>query len=126
MKVKAGYSKNRKECDQPILRADAAWLRGWLRESSGEPPRVPKNVVNFLKRDLKAAGIEYRTESGFADFHSLRAYYIVSLWKAGVDIKLVQILARHSSITLTMDLYCKVTGKDIREALDVLEPIKEH
>jgi integrase len=39
------------------------------------------------------------------DFHALRHTFITSLAAAGVHPKTAQMLARHSTITLTMDRY---------------------
>jgi len=54
------------------------------------------------------------------DLHSLRHTYITMLVKGGVSAKVVQTLARHSTITLTMDRYAHLEVLDQRGALDVL------
>ncbi len=59
----------------------------------------------MLQRDLKAAGVPYKTEAGYADFHALRHTYISRLIRSGVNLKVAQALARHSSVVLTADLY---------------------
>jgi hypothetical protein len=54
----------------------------------------------------------YRNKAGlFADFHGLRHTFITNLGKAGVDPKTAQILARHSDINLTMNVYTHVSRK---------------
>lgn len=56
--------------------------------------------------DLRRAGITQTNEQGKSvDFHSLRYTFITSLAKAGVHPSKAQRLARHSTITLTMNVY---------------------
>jgi hypothetical protein len=60
----------------------------------------------MFRADLEAAGIEYQDEAGLvADFHALRHTFITNLANGGVHPKIAQALARHSTITLTMDRY---------------------
>ena len=60
----------------------------------------------MIRRDLDEAGIPYRDDAGrVADFHSLRHTFITNLARGGVHPKVAQALARHSTITLTMDRY---------------------
>jgi integrase len=78
----------------------------------------------MLKRDLKAAEIPYKDEKGrFADFHALRYTFITNLVKSGVTPKLAQMLARHSTIDLTMNVYTSLTVYDQASALESLPPI---
>lgn len=117
--VRAGYSKHRREDKQPIRRIDASWLKSWL---ATHPLKhvipVPERPSDMLRHDLEAAGIESKTSDGVVDFHSLRVTYITHLVQAGIDLKRVQTLARHSTITLTMDRYSKVIASDVRDALE--------
>jgi integrase len=63
----------------------------------------------MLKRDLTATGIPHRDEDGLVvDFHALRHTFITNLVRAGVPPKFAQTLARHGSITPTMDRYYHV------------------
>ncbi len=60
----------------------------------------------MIRHDLAAAGIPYRDEQGRVfDCHSMRHQFISMLAAAGVHPKTAQELARHSTITLTMDHY---------------------
>ena len=75
----------------------------------------------MFQADLDAAGIAYRDESGrYADFHVLRHTFITNLANGGVHPKVAQALARHSTITLTMDRYSHTLTGDQADALDVL------
>ena len=81
----------------------------------------------MLRAVLAAAGIPYETDSGFADFHSLRHTFVSNLTRGGVHPKNAQKLARHSTITLTMDRYSHTVLGDLATELDVLpstEPVK--
>ena len=51
------------------------------------------------------------------DMHSLRHTYISGLIAAGVDPKTVQVLACHSTITLTVDRYSYTTEERKRKAI---------
>lgn len=70
-----------------------------------------------MKVDLAEAGIEYETDEGFADFHSLRTLYITGLFRAGVHPRIAQQLARHSTIELTMQTYTRVASEEVLQAV---------
>ena len=52
-----------------------------------------------------------------ADFHSLRHTFITNLVRGGVQPKVAQQLARHSTITLTLDRYSHVLAHEQADAL---------
>jgi hypothetical protein len=54
------------------------------------------------------------------DFHALRHQFISDMVAAGVHPKDAQALARHGTITLTMDRYAHVRTANLRAALDRL------
>ena len=58
------------------------------------------------------------------DFHALRHTFITNLAQAGVHPKTAQALARHSTITLTMDRYTHALQEDQTRALDVLPSLR--
>jgi integrase len=126
--VEAAYSKHRRKDVQP-LRADVAKLmRGY---TSGRPRKAPlwpgtwaNRAARMLRTDLTAAGIPYRDEDGRVfDFHAMRGQFISMLAANGVHPKVAQILARHSTITLTMDFYTHLDVLDVAGALDKLPPV---
>jgi hypothetical protein len=60
----------------------------------------------------------YRDREGrVADFHSLRHRFVMELVRAGVAPKDAKELARHSTITLTMDRYAHVGIRDTAAAV---------
>ena len=83
------------------------WLKGKAAAALCWPGPWAKNkgAGKFLKADLEAAGVPYVKDELFADFHSLRHSYVSRLIRSGVNLKVVQALARHSTITLTADRY---------------------
>lgn len=149
--VQAGYSKRRRRDAQP-LRGDIAallaeWTAGMPRDSVLWPGSWFKDGAEMIRADLEAARQSWieearddrerqqRIESDFLayedangrvfDFHALRHQFISSLAAAGVHPKTAQTLARHSSITLTMDRYTHVGLADIAGALDSLPQLQE-
>src|SRR5581483_10394564 len=75
-----------------------------------------------LRADLAAAGIARQDEEGrWLDFHSFR-YFFCWLLARTLPIETVQSMMRHSTITLTMDLYKELGVSDIRSAIAGLPP----
>jgi integrase len=122
--VEAAFSKHRREDMQP-LRADVAEM---MRQyTKGRPRRAPlwpgkwaKNGAEMLRGDLAAAGVPYEEGGRYFDFHALRGQFITMLAAGGVHPKVAQELARHSTITLTMDYYTRLDVRDVAGALDKL------
>ena len=124
--VQASYSKRRRLDVQPIPKQIAEILRPWLAEKAASNPggRLWDSswwnvAARMLRMDLKAAGISYQDERGRVfDFHALRHHFITSLAAAEVHPKTAQQLARHSTITLTMDRYTHLDQRKIAAALE--------
>jgi integrase len=63
-----------------------------------------QDVLRAFQADCEAAKIpQWDASKRVVDFHALRHTFITSLAKSGVHPKTAQMLARHSTITLTMD-----------------------
>lgn len=122
--ILACYSKRKRTDVQPIAAALAAKLGPFLaRKPAGEPwVALPVDAAKMLRTDLEAAGIPVKTDAGTLDFHSLRHTYISNLIASGVDPKTVQVLARHSTITLTVDRYSHTDERRLRDALENSKP----
>jgi len=126
--VGAGYSKRRRKDVQPLRGDVAELMRRYLR---GKPRRQPlwpgcwrHDGAELVRHDLAAAGIPYVDEDGAVfDFHALRGQFITMLAKSGVHPKVAQVLARHSTIGLTMDRYTDAGVLDVAGALDALPAI---
>ncbi len=77
---------------------------------------MPEKTAEMLRADLIRAGIPYEVGGKVADFHALRGSFITNLVRSGANIKAVQKLARHSTITLTMDTYTTIDDDEMRKA----------
>lgn len=96
-----------------ILQRDLAAAReAWLKDAKGAGERKRREQSDFL-REVDAAG-------QIVDFHSLRHGFITQLVMANVPPKVAQALARHSTITLTMDRYTHLGMEDLVEAVERL------
>jgi len=81
---------------------------------------VPSNAAKMLQADLRAAGIPYRTEQGFFDFHAVRHQSGTMLAMAGVTPKVLQQHMGHTSIKMTLDTYGHVYDQSRREPAVVM------
>jgi len=141
--IAAAYAKNRREDSLP-LRANtaaalAAHLAGKMQRAKAFDVPAETAVSKMFRADLDHARRTWinagetdaeREASGFllyrdhsnlvADFHALRHTFISNLAAGGVHPKTAQALARHSTITLTMDRYSHIYRGALASALDVL------
>jgi integrase len=120
--VEAGYSKRRRKDVLPLHPSLVSRLVPWLEKKtkalwpSGWAERM--HGGKMIQRDLKRAGIDYVDEQErHADFHALRHTFITSLARSGVHPLKAKELARHSTITLTMDVYSHIETDELRDAL---------
>ncbi len=144
--VAAAYSKHRREDVQPLPDRLVTELHGYLDGRDRAAPVFtmphPSGVSRMLRADLELsrerwikavrgrAEQQERRESGFLayrddagrvlDFHAFRHTFISNLARGGVHPKTAQNLARHSTITLTMDRYTHMGRGVAAEALDTL------
>jgi integrase len=123
--VQAGYSKHRREDVQPLRPDVAAMMRTYLVGKAPDKPIWPgtwsDDAAEMIRADLAAAGIPYQDDAGrHFDFHAVRGQFISLLAARGVHPKVAQVLARHSTITLTMDYYTHLDVLDVTGALDRL------
>ena len=127
----------------------ATWLKSRPQSSAAPitetlwPGTWSKKAAEMFRRDLDEARSiwlaevekisdqhERRTESKFlkpenangevADCHALRHTFITMLASSGVHPKVAQVLARHSTITLTMDRYSHARLVDLNTAVENL------
>ena len=143
--INAAYSKRGRNDMQPIRADLAQMLRTWF----GHPgkgasvfPDMPEKTAKMISTDLRRARVRWirdaedrrerqkrrdceflsvRDDAGaVCDFHALRHTFITNLARAGVHPKQAQELARHSTISLTMDYYRHIGLNDLTAALDRL------
>jgi len=123
--VEAGSSKRRRRDTLPVRPDLADLIREWLADKPAEGKLWPggwwRHGAKMVRVDLAAAGIPFEDGTGRVfDFHALRHQFISNLAAAGVHPKIAQLLARHSTITLTLDRYTHVGLMDQTAALDQL------
>jgi integrase len=115
-------SKRRKEDRQPIPSFLVPELREFIAGKPVNDRLFPgkwyRRAAEMLRPDLEAAGIPYETHAGQADFHALRHTYISNLASKGVKPKALQTLARHSTITLTLEHYTHLDEADVAAELN--------
>ncbi len=121
--IKPRNEKNRKGTTLPLQQDISEAIRAF---TAGKLPmakafKMPcDKTAKMLRIDLKAAGIEYQTDAGFADFHALRHTFGTMLAKAGVTPQISQRLMRHSDPKLTMNIYSHLLVADLRDGTDKL------
>jgi hypothetical protein len=119
--VAAAYSKHRRKDTWPLKPATASGLLAFvvrLALSAQGFQLTPSrhHATKMFRTDLSVAGIDYRDEADrVADFHGRRQTFITNLVNAGVHPGKAQALARHCTITLTMDrcsnvAHCELAG----------------
>jgi integrase len=121
--VEASFSKRRRKDVLPLHTSLVERLRSWLTTKTDYlfPGRwMAVNIGGkIIKRDMKRAKIERVDDRGrVLDFHALRHTFITQLAKSGVHPSKAKELARHSTITLTMDVYSHCETEELRTALD--------
>jgi len=96
-----------------MLHADmAAARKEWLKQFRSPKERATQAKSDFLAKNDQSGHV--------VDFHALRHTFITNLARSGVHPKVAQQLARHSTITLTMDRYSHTVVGDQIDALEVL------
>ena len=129
--VEAGYSKHRRRDVLPLREDLVELIKSRLRKRkvvgiarSPEPlwPGVwHKHAAEMVRADLSKAEIEYTDAAGRVfDFHAFRHQFLSNLAQSGAHPKATQSLARHSTITLTMDRYAHLGLVDMSAALKTL------
>lgn len=122
--VEAAFSKHRRKDVLPLHPEFVLMLGEWLK---GVPPDVPlfpglakRRTWYMVKTDLEAAGIEYETAEGIADFHAAgRHTHITELLRNGATLPQAKELARHSDVKMTMR-YTHIGIEDQAKALKQL------
>ena len=129
--VEARNSKHRRRDVLPLREDITAALKAWLAkrkvlslntaEATLWPGTWIRRASAMVRMDLARAQLEYKDASGRVfDFHAFRHTFLTNLARAGAHPKATQSLARHSTITLTMDKYSHVGLVDMKKALDAL------
>lgn len=125
VKVKAAYSKRRREDILPLRKDTAETMRELLRSktSNAKAFDLPSKyrMAHMVRADLEDAGIDWQDNGdGVLDFHSLRHSTASLLAASGVNPKTAQTIMRHSDINLTMSRYSHVFRGAESEAVESL------
>ena len=138
VRVRAGYTKNRKPVAQPIRRDLAEALRPLIAQTGRQAlvwPKVPGNMAPAVMADMNAARAAWveaggDPESDFlqavdsegrrVDAHAFRHTFCSTLARSNAPVRVVQELARHSDPRLTMSTYSHVRLADSAQALNAL------
>src|SRR5262249_32372617 len=112
----------------PLPKDVAELLRKYIESKSSDlqlwPGNWPTVAAEMIRLDLEASGIPYRDSHGrVIDFHSLRHTFLSHLAEAKVHPKVAQILARHSTIAMTLDHYTHLDRLDVARDLEKLPPL---
>jgi integrase len=152
VRIDAANEKARRGAVLPLPPDVALVLRKFLCDIPADmllwPGRwaAQKRAGQFLKRDLEAARNEwlsslpdndkesaeqsdflrYEDSDGrFADFHALRNTFLSRLGRSGASPKVMQKLARHSTVELTLGRYTHVNLHDLNAAVEALPPLQQ-
>ncbi|QEL19269.1 tyrosine-type recombinase/integrase [Limnoglobus roseus] len=128
IRLRGDQTKNGRPARQPLPLGVVTEFRPYLECKPADGPLWPgtwcEKPVRMLKRDLDGAGVVYReeTEDGprFLDFHALRHSFVSALAAAGVGVKELQTLARHSDPALTLAVYTHSTNAKLAESVQKL------
>jgi integrase len=118
--LQGAYAKNKKTAVIDLKPETAAELKTFLAGKilNTRAFAIPNQPSKMIKRDLEVAEIEYETDKGTADFHALRHSFITNLARSGVKPYEAMALARHSSITLTMNYYTHTVRESLRKIIN--------
>lgn len=124
VRLRAGHSKRGKRSGQddiqPLPPGLAQDLTRYLTGRPKDKPiwALPEKTAQMIRADLALAGLEGIDQAGGRiDFHALRHSFVTHLVASGLNPKIVQQLARHSQISLTMDRYTHIAQDDVRKAM---------
>jgi integrase len=131
LKLDAAWTKNRRKGFQPLPErlvkrlasyADSGVVLGLYQQFYANFPQaeralvyVPSHPARELDDDLQAAGIPKMTKDGKLDFAALRNSYVTLAAEAGANVKELQTLARHSTPSLTLNVYAKNRNERLSE-----------
>jgi integrase len=126
--ISAASAKARRDQSVPLSATVLASLKDARNARKAEPddarvfPRGTMPNAGTFRRDLKAAGIEAVADDTVIDFHALRVTLGTRLSDAGVPLVQAQRILRHSTPTLTANVYTRPASTDLRASLNRAAP----
>ncbi len=114
-------NKNGKEETLPLSPGLQEKLRALPEPRTGVVVHIPAQFLRTFNDDIEAAGIPKIDAAGrVMDVHALRHTFGTRLVAAGVDIKSVQKLMRHSTPLLTLGIYVHSDKARLAQAIATL------
>jgi integrase len=118
------FTKNKKTAHIPLHRDLVVELRN-VKPSSvnpSDPVLTGKMLPSMwkMRKDMQKAGIEYKSDLGRADFHSLRHTLATNLARQKIAPRVAMEIMRHSDIRLTMNHYTDASQLPVYEAIESL------
>jgi len=139
LRLDAAWTKNRKAAFQRLPASVVDALEGFIEAGTaaalyanrsrarGIPDQpllyLPMRITNGFYHDLDTAGIPRWTPGpagGRADFHSLRVTFVSLTVELGASAREAQIMARHSTPTITMNTYAKASVDRLAELAELV------
>jgi site-specific recombinase XerD len=111
--------KGGKERTVPLGEEAAHWLARYLREARPELARGAENAVFLSARGRRLDTSTLRRT--FANPHRLRHAFATHLLEGGADLRTIQELLGHSSLSTTQ-MYSHVDGRRLRKVYDRAHP----
>jgi integrase/recombinase XerD len=103
-----------KEAGKFLKKDFAAAREVWINEAESSEDQTERKQSHFLLHE---------TDEGFADFHALRHTFLSQLSRAGASAKVMQMMARHSTIAMTLERYTHANQSDLYSAVQKLPSI---
>jgi integrase len=103
-----------KEAGKFLKKDFAAAREAWINEAETAEDQTERQKSHFLLHE---------TDEGFADFHALRHTFLSQLSRAGASAKVMQMMARHSTIAMTLERYTHANQSDLYSAVQKLPSI---
>ncbi len=121
LNLRSSTTKNKQSARLPLHAVVRELLRQVKPEEATAETAIFASIPSMymLKKDLAAAGIEYKDEQGRQfDFHALRHTYGTLLQRSNVPLAVAMILMRHKDPRLTAKTYVDASQLPVAKAVE--------
>ena len=80
------------------------------KKNSGKKPISDRYLRGAVQKMREPLGMDFTP-------HTMRRTYITSLWRKGVDLGTIAMIAGHANVQTTIDHYIKMEPSDVINAL---------